>query len=231
MPGATTREELVASYAHPYRRWLPVAYRTTKVVHVGVAAAGLAAPYAVLEALTDADLAGLQTLVWILVAAAILRFTWVTIAAGRTIHAHTRDWSSRHAGELGRLRERRPHATEADRVVAHDEYAVEATEDGELVTWCFVALRSNEDPAERETLVAGTPRYAARPVDRLRYDAVDAARAAEQLADAQAHAADRERAAAERAHAEVEERARARELLAETRSTGAALRRQTGQAD
>ena len=56
-----------------------------------------------------------------------------------------------------------------------------------------------------------------------------ARRAAEQLAAAQDDAARREVAAAERTRAELAAAAEARELMAETRSTGAALRGLTGQ--
>jgi hypothetical protein len=67
------------------------------------------------------------------------------------------------------------------------------------------------------------------PCDRARGHPLDAARAAEQLADAQDHAARLEAAAIERALDDLARDDQARELLAETRSTGEALRDITGQ--
>lgn len=75
----------------------------------------------------------------------------------------------------------------------------------------------------------GSPKYAAAPAETVPYDPRDAARAAEQLFDAQTKAAERERDARREAEDAWAMREQARELSAESASTGAALRRLTGQ--
>jgi hypothetical protein len=97
------------------------------------------------------------------------------------------------------------------------------------VTYAFVPLAAHEDASPSGILVAGTPRYEAVEHGVAQFDPVDAGRAAEQLAEAQEHAARLEAAAIERALADLAVDDEARELVAETRSTSQALRDITGQ--
>ena len=223
-----TRAELEATYARPYRRWLPralVIYR----VHVAILATVLLGVVGLLGELAgDGGGPALALALASAVGTALLA-SWAAVTGATAIRAHTTDWRPAD-GPLARVRARRPHAAEADRDVAHDEYAVAVEgDDGLLVTFAFIPLAAHEDPARDAVLIRGAPRYDAREVTTAQYDPVDAARAAEQLADAQEHAAGLEAAAIERAHAELAADREARELLAETRSTGAALRDITGQ--
>jgi spore maturation protein CgeB len=100
---------------------------------------------------------------------------------------------------------------------------------GRLVTFAFTPLAAYEAASKETVLITGIPRYAAIEHAVTRFDPVDAARAAEQLAEAQDHAARLEAAAIERAVEELANEDEARELVAETRSTGEALRDITGQ--
>jgi hypothetical protein len=231
MDAALTREELLETYEHPYARWLPLLYRLN---HVGVTAGGatlLVAATGVAAVVGDDGAPGwLVALAQVAAVLALLWVLWVTLGGVRIIRARTREWRAHDRGELARVRERRPHAGEAARDVAHDEYAVAVGDGGHLVTWCFTPLAADEVPGPADVLLVGTPRYAARPVADAPHDARDAALAAEQLAVAQEAAADREAAAAQATRAALVAREEARELAAESASTGAALRSVTGQA-
>jgi hypothetical protein len=144
------------------------------------------------------------------------------------IRQRTGDWRADDA-ELGRVRARRPHAAEADPEVVHDEYAVAVDDGGELVTWRFTPLAATAEAPEGTVLVRGTPCHAAEVAGTRPFAPADAALASEQLADAQAQAAELEAAAAQAVRERLLDRAGVAELAAEARSTAEALRRHTGQ--
>jgi hypothetical protein len=226
---AVTRAELLDGYTRPYRRWLPVALKQHHVHRWLVADAVLAALWALgaLSGMIALEIvAGTLTVLGVLVTAAIA--TRATTDGVEAIRKRTAEWRT-GKGELARVRRGRPHAGEADAGVAHDEYAVAVSDDGRLVTYLYTPLMAGERPGPAAVLIPGKPRYEAVEVRADRFDPADAARAAEQLAAAQEHAADLEAAAIERARGELEERDAALDLAVETRSTAAALRRITGQ--
>jgi hypothetical protein len=100
---------------------------------------------------------------------------------------------------------------------------------GHLVTWRFRPLAVTEMAGEEELEIPGRPRYAAAPVAHEPFEAVDAARATEQLVAAQERAAALEADAAGTAREARDGAWRQAELAAETASTAAALQRLTGQ--
>ncbi len=214
-----TRQEVLASYARPYARGILAAYRTRYLPALVALIVALAAASAVFDLFGGLAILTLE--------ATILWAAWVTLAAIVGVRRETVEWRD-DDHELGRVRSRRPHAGDADAELAHEEYAVSVDDDGRLLTWCFRPLAALDEPARDEALVCGTPRYAGRLVDRRTFDP-DAALAAEQLADAQEDAAQRELEAIDALRAAIVDAERARELEAETRSTGAALRGATGQ--
>jgi hypothetical protein len=227
MSDRVRRSDLLDTYAHPYRRWVPVVLRGYGV-HRLVAVAGLLVILGVVAQLGLDDGEGWLALGLQAAAVAAVYAGWAASKGALLVRARTKDWRS-GGGELARVRARRPHAGEADPYVAHDEYAVAVSDDGRLVTFVFTPLSAHEEAAPETVLITGTLRYEAVEATVDRFDPVDAARAAEQLADAQHHAARLEAAAISRARAELEQDEEARELMAETLSTGAALRSATGQ--
>jgi hypothetical protein len=229
MDNGTTREAVLETYARPYARWLPIAYRGHHLEWVVGLAAMLAAFASILELVADDGAPdALWSLAVVVAAGALLRTALVTAGAARVIRQRTVQWREDQS-ELERVRRRRPHAADADARTAHAEYAVSVAEDGHLATWCFEPLAAYERPGPGEVLLNGTPRHAARPVARVPFEPVDAGRAAEQLGEAQADAARREAAAAERGRTGLDDTERARELMREAQGTGAALRTLTGQ--
>jgi len=216
----------MAGYERPYARWLPVAWRINRVPQALVLAVVLAG-VAAIEGWTG-DGSDVLSLLALLTGLAALGWTaWVTATASAVIREQTADWEPERT-ELPTVRERRPHGAEADRLVAHDEYAV-AVADAEFVLWRFRPLRAAEEPGSDELLIRGVPRYAASIAGVRPLDADDTARAAEQLVAAQEEAAALETAAAERARGGVAAAAEAAALAAETASTVRALRGITGQ--
>ena len=227
--GSRTRQELMDGYAHPYRRWIPIAWEHEHAPRNVALAAAACVAAAVADRIDGADpipltislLAGAGVLIWVL---------WVTLNAALIVHSRIRDWEE-SAHELAEVRRHRPHVTDADPVLAHDEYAVAVGEAADLVTWRFRPLPAEVDLPANAVLITGRPRYAAVPIMHRAHDPVDAAVAAEQLAEAQEEAAALEQEAIARAARGLEEARTARELAAEARGTGAALRRITGQAE
>lgn len=221
------REELLAGYHHPYRRFLPLAWRAWKVNGV------LARGGAVLAAILIPTLA-LATepgpILWFV--GAVTALFSVALAglvgtqAAIAVREHTGTWRRKDRSALALVRENRPHRGEMDREVVHSEYAVEVGDDGYLRTWCFTPLRAY-DPDNRVALT-GTPRYAAEEVAMRAFDALDVTRAAEALSEEQEKAAAWEAEAAEEGRAGLRAAETARELEVETRSTAAALRGATG---
>jgi hypothetical protein len=226
---AITRAELLDGYERPYRRWLPLALKQHHV-HRWLAADAVLIALWWIGALADTTaltvVAGLFTVLALLLTAAIA--TRAATDGVEAIRKRTAEWRTGQ-GELAKVRRSRPHAGEADTGVAHDEYAVAVSDDGRLVTYLYTPLMAGERPGPTAVLVPGKPRYEAVEVRADRFDPADAARAAEELAAAQEHAAGLEAAAIERARDELAERDAVLDLAVETRSTAAALRRITGQ--
>jgi hypothetical protein len=220
-----SRQELMAPYRHPIRHSAIAAWRDqpelrrATLVGAGsfvVGAAGVAAGVALLRLL-----AGLGVMLGLIVA-----LTWgVVILRGAS--RLTRSW--RRASALGPVRARRPQAGTEDPELAHDEFAVTVEDDGHLITWRFRPLAIAEGPGEHEVEVPARPRYAALAIEHRRFDIQDAARAAEQLVEAQSRAAERETGAASAAHGVLDAATLSAELAVEARSTAAALQRMTGQ--
>jgi hypothetical protein len=223
--GSLERRQLMAPYRRPFRHVLALSWRQFPQMRRAVVLAGvfwLAAAAGAVAAWPP--VLGLGVLGGI--TASISAFPWLNGALHTTLRMR-RAW--RQKTELGTVRRKRPQAGSEDPDYAHDEFAVTVEDEGYLVTWRFRPLVIGDEPTELEIVVPGRPQYAASPVDQRTFDAVDAARAAEQLVEAQTRAADREQAAAEAAnsaHADAERRA---ELAEEARSTAAALQRSTGQ--
>ena len=226
MSSLVDRSELLATYARPYRRWMPVILRGYGVHRVTAVAVLFALVGAILELTTDQG-DGILAFGLAAAALAVVYTIWVVANGALLVRKRTEEWRGA-GGELSRVRARRPHAGDADPHVAHDEYAVAVSDDGRLVTFAFTPLAASEAAAQEAILITGTPRYEALEVAANHFDPVDAARAAEQLAEAQEHAARLEAAAITRAYEELDGNAAARELLNEARSTGAALRDITG---
>jgi len=226
---AITREELLDSYAAPYRRWLPLALKQYGVQRYVAADVVLGACW-ILGAITGYErlvlfAATLTIFALIFTAAVTARALTEGVAA---IRRHTAEWRPGKS-DLANARRSRPHADEADRDIAHDEYAVIVADDGRLLTFLYTPLMSGERPGARAVLVPGKPRYEAVEERTDHFDPEDAVRAAEQLAAAQVRAAELEAAAIERARVDVDEREAAYDHALETRSTAEALRRITGQ--
>ena len=226
---AITREDMLDSYAAPYRRWLPLALKQYGV-HRYVAADVVLGACWILGAVTGYErlvpVAATLTIFALIITAAV---TARALTEGvEVIRARTAEWRP-GKGDLAKVRRNRPHAVEADLDIAHDEYAVAVSDDGRLVTFAYVPLMAGERPARSSVLIPGKPRYEAVEVDTDRFDPDDAVVAAEQLAAAQQHAAELEASAIDRGRAELAEREAAIDLAVETQSTAAALRRITGQ--
>jgi hypothetical protein len=222
-----TRQQLMAGYAHPYRRWIPIAWQHERA-HVSVPIAALVALGVFTADAIDGPDPILLTAGLLVAAAVLVRTLWITFNAALIIGNRIRDWEeSDH--ELDAVRRRRPHAADADPELVHAEYAVAVGEHGDLVTYRFKPLAANQEAPSRAQLLTGKPRYAAFDVGASPYDPVDAARAAEQLAEAQERAAALERAAIERAAQGLEDQRNAQEIEWESQTTGAALRGITGQ--
>ena len=224
-----SREELLDSYAHPYRRWLPMALKGYGVHYL----AGLTALVAVLGSigkLADAGFAdGALTLAIFGVVAIGCVSLWALVHGVRIIRDRTWEWRPDRSDDLAEVRRRRPHAGEADPGVAHVEYAVSVEDNGKFVTWAFEPLLAGDEWDEDAVLITGIPRYEARAVQRVAYDPTDQARAGEQLVEAQEKARALEADEIVRARLELEHDAAAAELLAESLATGEALRGATGQ--
>lgn len=220
------RPQLEAPYRHPYRVAGRHAWDSLPAVR------GQAKLSAALVAGGTAGALALSPVLWLTVAVGVMLALYVLLVwSAATIGDATRmvrHW--RQKSELRSVRERRPHAHDADPDVVHDEYAVTAEDDGWLLTWRFRPLRHWErHDDETEVEVPGRPCYAARAVTEARFDARDAARAAEQLVAAQAHAETLEQQAIAEAHGGVADASQRAELAVEARTTAAALRRATGQ--
>lgn len=219
------RRRLMVPYRRPFRYVLArgwrssaqMRWRTTLAVGFWLAAAAGATADSI-------ALRGVGVLGGIV--ASIAAFPYFQAVVSHTVRLK-RAW--RKKSELGTVRRHRPQAGSADPDIAHDEYAVSVEDAGHLVTWRFRPLAVNEFPATTEIEVPGRPRYAASPIDQRPFDARDAARAAEQLVEAQERATERERAAVDAAqNARIDGERRA-ELALEAKSTAAALQRTTGQ--
>lgn len=218
------RGELMHPYEHPYRHFVPMIWRDGRAKQLALLGGGSVAVGVVLSVVGG-------SIGWLALAAlpfsiAFALLLQITLEAALVVHRFSRAWDDR--SELGDVRESRPHAADARHDVVHDEHAVTVEETGHLYIWRYRPLRVMDDAGDDEVLVPGRPRYAARVVEERPLD-LDPAVAAEQLADAQAHAAALEAAAIERAQRRSVEHERRRELAAETSSTVEALKHLTGQ--
>lgn len=219
------RAELMAPYRHPARHVAAVVWHRTVALRSGMAigvlstlagAAGLVAGEPLLALLL---VVGVLTLI-------SMGFSWAFVTASETLPL-LRAW--RQPSVLRDVLEKRPHAGSEDPDLVHDLFAVTVEDDGWLYTWRYRALAWDEEPALEQVEVPGRPRYAAEVILERRFDARDAARAAEQLVDAQESAAKREALAAAQAAHVVERAALDEHELEEARTTAAALQRSTGQ--
>ncbi len=223
----TPREALLVPYRRPYRHAVPYAWRMQGVRPRVAAASAFAVATGVATALTDEvayAVLGLVVLAFVLAAVGL----WVGVA---TVYVRrlVRQWD--RPSELRTVRERRPHAGDADPALLHDEFAVLVHDAGRLQLWRFRPLGFGRRARRGERLVPGIPQHSALLVDERTFDGSDVAVAAEQLADAQREAAEREAQAREAAHTRELDAAHAADLAVEHRSTAAALRHLTGQGD
>lgn len=219
------RRELMRPYRRPLRHVVRVLWRGSAQMRWRLSLAG-----AFLVAAAVGAVASVQALFAIgVLGAALAGFAslpWLGAIVQHTLRLR-REW--RRKSDLAPVRRRRPHAGAVDPDLAHDEFAVTAEDEGWLVTWRFRPLAVSQFPTADEVEVPGRPRYAASPVEQRRFDALDAARAAEQLVEAQERAAQREEAAIAAVHDRRADAARRAELSVEAQSTAAALQRATGQ--
>jgi hypothetical protein len=219
------RDALERPYQHPFRHSAGAAWRAQPTLRswtflsgVLVVGGGIGA-VAVSPLLLLTVAAGAMLLLFALGA-----LTWTTVGDGLGLVRRARQKS-----ELRSVLQARPHAGAQDPGVAHELFAVTAQDDGWLCTWRFRPLHLHEPPGDDEVEVPGRPRYAAKVVTESRFDAHDAARAAEQLVLAQDAAAAREAAAAGTAYDGIEDASERADLAIEARTTAAALQRATGQ--
>jgi hypothetical protein len=224
-PDATPRRELLAPYERPLRHVAAVTWRKQPQLRRDTAIAAVLGVGGLLAAATIHPLLLLVAGCGAMLGAFVL-IAWLGAMTRETLRLR-RAWGRRT--ELGTVRAHRPQAGSEDPDVAHDQFAVTVEDDGWMITWRFRPLAVHEQPGDLEIEVPGRPRYAASAVSDSRFDARDAARAAEQLVLAQEAAAGRESAAATAAHDGIADADRRAELAIEARSTAAALQRTTGQ--
>jgi hypothetical protein len=219
------RRELMAAYRRPLRHVARVLWRGSAQMRWRLGLTG-----GFLVAVAAGAVTGIQPLLAVgalgAAVAGLASLPWIGAIFQHTLRLR-REW--RRKSDLAPVRRRRPHAGLADPDVAHDEFAVTAEDAGYLVTWRFRPLAVSQFPTAEEIEVPGRPRYAASPVEQRRFDALDAARAAEQLVEAQDRAARREADAIAAVHDRRVDAARRAELAVEARTTAAALQRATGQ--
>jgi hypothetical protein len=219
------RDALEAPYRRPFRHSAGLTWRTLPLVRNEAILAGALIVGGGVGALAFSPLLLLTVAAGVFVglfAAATL--SWFAVSDGLKQIRRARQKS-----ELRSVLEARPHAGAQDPDVAHELFAVTAEDDGWLYTWRFRPLRISEQPDDDEVEVPGRPRYAAEVITERRFDAHDAARAAEQLVTAQDDAATREAKAAGAAYDGLEDASARADLAIEARTTAAALQRATGQ--
>jgi len=226
-PDVQLRRDLLAPYERPYRHGLPQAWRLGRVGRALVAGGASLAVGGALWALTGAS--GWMTAGASAAAASVAITAWVSAVAARHIRRLTRRWD--RASELGSVHAKRAHRGERDPEAVHDEYAVTVEDSGHLYVWRMRPLAAGQDADPSEVLVPGRPQHSAVVAQELRFDPLDAARAAEQLVAAQSVAAELEQQASQRAATQLAAARDAHALEAETRSTADALRHLTGQGD
>jgi hypothetical protein len=219
------RVELMAPYRHPWRHGARTVWQDSRALRGGVALGGGCTVAGVAGLVTGSALWGLLAVVGVLVLGYMaFLLAWLTAAATLPL---LRAW--REPSDLREVLARRPQAGSEDPDLAHDLFAVTVQDDGWLYTWRYRPLACDEEPGLEQVEVQGRPRHAAEIVTERRFDARDAALAAEQLVEAQDDAAKREAWAAAEANALAERADLDAEELEEARSTAAALQRATGQ--
>jgi hypothetical protein len=221
-----TRAELLAPYEHPYREWLPAAVSRTRARRT-LATGILATVVTALPLLFGAS-SGWAALPVVFLLATLVGCVMDAVPAVLAVRERTRGWDE--AGELARVRAGRPHAAERDPRLVHDEFAVTVEDSGRLFVWRFVPLAAAEPSPASAVEVPGRPRYAASVVQQRPLDVADTARAAEQLVEAQEHAAVREAAAADAARRALVDQHEAERRAADAAAAAATLQHLTGQA-
>jgi hypothetical protein len=219
------RAELMAPYRHPWRHVSREVLRQRTEVR-GVGAIGVVASgVGVVGLATGTTLMALWIVagIFALICAAVM---WGYVTAEATLPL-LRAWRQRSV--LRDVLDQRPHAGSEDPDLVHDLFAVTVEDDGWLYTWRYRPLRWDEEPGLEQVEVPGRPRYAAEVILERRFDARDAARAAEQLVEAQEGAEKREALAAAAAAHTVEQADLDEHEREEARTTAAALQRSTGQ--
>jgi hypothetical protein len=219
-------DELMAPYVRPYRHYIPAALdaagaRTTLVGGGAFALLSLGATFA-----TQSTAFLVSGAIGVVFAFALIA-KWA-VQAAIVVRRLTRGWDER--SELGTIRARRPHAADEASDVAHDQYTVSVEDDGALLIWRYIPLAVTDRVPHGHLLVPGRPSFAAVAVE-SRPPESDTVRAAAQLVEAQARAAELEAEAIEHARGALDAAIRRRELEKETASTVAALRDHTGQGD
>lgn len=222
---AQPRAELMRPYRHPVRHCAVEVWRAKRELRRAAALAGVVSAAGLIGVAAGEPLLMLLAAVGLFAAVMTLVAWWLAIL--REAWRLRRSWSQK--SELATVRARRPQAGGEDPDLAHDEFAVTAEDSGYFITWRFRPLPIAEHPTVDEIEVPGRPRYAAGAIEQRRFDAVDAARAAEQLVEAQERAERREAAAATAARRAVTEARLRADLAVEAESTAAALQRTTGQ--
>jgi hypothetical protein len=219
------RAELMAPYRHPARYCGREVWRHVREVRYGVVLGGVSTVAGGVGFVAGSILLGLLLVVGVLVLL-YMGGAWAYLTARETIKL-LRAWRQRSV--LRDVLEKRPHAGSEDPDLVHDLFAVTVEDDGWLYTWRYRPLAWDEHPGLEQVEVPGRPRYEAEVILERRFDARDAARAAEQLVEAQEGAARREALAAAQAAHVVERAALSEHDAEEARTTAAALQRSTGQ--
>jgi hypothetical protein len=219
------RAELMAPYEHPWRHTGREVWRLSREVRGTTWLGAGATAVGVVGVVTGTVLMELLIVVGVFaLLSATSMWTYLTVVATLPL---LRAW--RQGSVLRDVLAKRPHAGSEDPDLVHDLFAVTVEDDGWLYTWRYRPLRWDEEPGLEDVEVPGRPRYAAEVIDERRFDARDAARAAEQLVEAQEGAASRESLAAARVAHAAEQRSLNADEADEARSTAAALQRSTGQ--
>jgi hypothetical protein len=219
------RAELMAPYRHPWRACGREVWRDNRGLRAGTVVGGASTAIGVAGLALGPQLWGVWAVLGVLILG-YMAFLWAWVTAGATLPL-LRAWRQRSV--LRDVLEKRPHAGSEDPDLVHDLFAVTVEDDGWLYTWRYRPLAWDEQPGLERVEVPGRPRYEAEVILERRFDARDAARAAEQLVEAQEGAARREALAAAQAAHVVERAALSEHDAEEARTTAAALQRSTGQ--
>src|SRR4051812_48703112 len=104
MAEGDTWDEVLASYEHPYRRWMPVAYRTHHVAGWVAAAVAFDVGAAVLDVVRESGAPEALTRLALLASASVLIWiAYVSMLAAGVIRERTTDWRVKDTSELARV--------------------------------------------------------------------------------------------------------------------------------